>query len=446
MLSIVLSSISLAIPFDESMAINDHQLLIGSQTYEVNNAVIVKSESPHPTWTALGGPFYKIPTDSPQKAIDLAIQMKMDGQAQCIWPDIVLNAHTLSFDDPLYEGQWYLDFLEMSSLYQATMGDEQIKLAVIDSGIDIAHPDLLRHIGPLDTHDSDSDPSPNSGEYCYGSSGVCDDHGTAVAGIMLASANNQAGMVGLCPECTLIPIKMLGEGNGSLSADIAAFEHAIAQDAAVINNSWGYVMPTIAPDALAESIRRAQTIPRDGLGALVVFAAGNDDREILDGELCTLPEVICVSAIDSYGRPTAYTNYGAAIDIAAPSATVSIAPNENTTVTFGGTSAAAPVVSGLAGWALSMVPSLSSSELHTLLLESAEPSPLVTHDETGHHPDYGFGVISAQRLKSKLEDEPSAEEDNSKSGCASFPAIPLMILPLFWGMIRTPRPIQWNRK
>ena len=188
---------------------------------------------------------------------------------------------------------------------------------------------------------------------------------------MLASANNQAGMVGLCPECTLIPIKMLGEGNGSLSADIAAFEHAIAQDAAVINNSWGYVMPTIAPDALAESIRRAQTIPRDGLGALVVFAAGNDDREILDGELCTLPEVICVSAIDSYGRPTAYTNYGAAIDLQPLQRPFHLL-NGNTTVTFGGISNG-EVVSGLAGWALS-VPSLSSSELHTLLLESANPT------------------------------------------------------------------------
>ncbi|MGC6508699.1 MAG: S8 family peptidase [Myxococcota bacterium] len=446
MISIVLSSISLAIPFHESMAVNDHQLRIGSQLFDVKNAVIVYSETPHPTWTSIGGPFYRISTASAKEAIELATEMKLDDQGLFTWPDIVLHHHTQSFNDPLYEGQWYLDFLEMSTLHQSTLGDSGIRLAVIDSGIDIAHPDLLQHIEPRDTHGSDADPSPEPGEFCYDSSDICDDHGTAVSGIMLATANNQTGMVGLCPDCTLIPIKMLGEGNGSLSSDIAAFEHAITHDAAVINNSWGYVMPTVAPDALAESIRRAQTIPRNGLGALVVFAAGNDDREIIDGELCTLPEVLCVSAIDSYGRPTAYTNFGAAIDVAAPSATVSIAPNENTTVTFGGTSAAAPVVSGLAGWALSIDPSLSSGELHNLMLQSATPSPLVTHDENGHHPDYGYGVVTAVTLKSLLEDEPSPEADNRKTGCASFPAIPLMILPLFWGIFRSPLPSQWNRQ
>ncbi|MFO0003217.1 MAG: S8 family serine peptidase, partial [bacterium] len=140
-----------------------------------------------------------------------------------------------------------------------------------------------------------------------------------------------------------------------------------------MNNSWGFTEAIPVPDTLAEVIRRAATEPRDGLGALVVFAAGNDNRTIEDDELQALPEVLCVSATDSYGYPTNYTNTGPSVDVAAPSATVSIAPEEGTTTTFGGTSAAAPVATGLAAWAVSQDPSLSAAELMELLEVSAEP-------------------------------------------------------------------------
>ena len=81
-------------------------------------------------------------------------------------------------------------------------------------------------ISPYDAFSDDDDPSPNPGEYCWsGGNGICDEHGTAVAGIAVASRND-AGIVGICPDCSLIPIKMLGDGNGALSADIASFEHA----------------------------------------------------------------------------------------------------------------------------------------------------------------------------------------------------------------------------
>ena len=130
------------------------------------------------------------------------------------------------------------------------------------------------------------------GEYCWsGGNGVCDEHGTAVAGIAIASRND-TGIVGICPDCSLIPIKMLGDGNGALSADIASFEHAIVNDAAVINNSWGYSQPIAAPQPLVDIIQRAQTETRGGKGSVVVFAAGNDSR--LSKASCRI-DVLCVS-------------------------------------------------------------------------------------------------------------------------------------------------------
>jgi len=375
---------------------------------------------------SLGGKSWLLHVDSPNEAIVTAIALQADNTIQSAWPDVVLPRQRYDmFDDPNYPGQWYLQALEMAELYEYSLGDPAIRVAVIDSGIDIAHPDLADGVvDPYDAWADDADPSPNPGEFCYGSSetDICDEHGTAVSGIIAARANNATGIVGLCPACSLVPIKLLGDGlQGAMSSDIAAFEHAISANVGVINNSWGYTTSIPAPQPLADVIHRAATEPRDGLGALVIFAAGNDDREIVDDELQALNDVLCVSATDSYGQPTAYTNFGSSVDVAAPSATVTIAPNNEVITNFGGTSGAAPVVSGLAAWALSVNPNLSAQELHTLLIETSTPSPLVTHDEDGHHEIYGFGELNPVSLYNALVDEApdTGAIETKECGCQS---------------------------
>lgn len=388
----------------------------------------------------LGGRSYLLPARSPAEAVSLAQQAAGAPGVAAAFPDVLLERSRAAapWDDPLRGGQWYLDALEMEALFARSEGDPAVRIAVIDSGIDIAHPDLAGAVlAPYDAYSDDDDPSPDPGAYCSGpTDAICDEHGTAVAGIALARGDNGVGMVGLCPRCTLVPIKLLGEGRGAMSADVAAFEHAIAQDVAVINNSWGYTRATPAPGPLAAVIARAATEPRGGKGALVVFAAGNDDRELRDDELTGLPGVLCVSAADRYGNPTNYTNRGASVDLAAPSATLSITPGGGSTETFGGTSAAAPVVSGVAGWALSVAPALSAAELAALLVDTAQPNPLVTRDGRGHHPIYGFGQLDPVALLAALDGGPSADSggptagedpagdrgaggDKSSAGCAS---------------------------
>lgn len=355
---------------------------------------------------SLGGRSYLLPTESPAAAVAQGLALA-EAPGLAVFPDVVLPRAPLAItDDPSRPGQWYLDDLEMDALHAVSLGDPAVRVAVIDSGIAIDHDDLADGIlAPYDAHSDDGDPSPDPGEYCTGgsASAICDVHGTAVSGVVAARADNGVDIVGMCPACTLVPIKMLGEGSGAMSADIAAFEHAIAQDVGVINNSWGYITAIAVPAPLAEVIHRAATEPRDGLGALVVFAAGNDDRELRDDELAALEDVLCVSATDAYGYPTNYTNYGGAVDVAAPSATVSITPSGALTTTFGGTSAAAPVVAGLAAWALSQDPSLSAAELRALIVETAVPSPLVTHDETGHHDRYGYGELDALGVLARIQ-------------------------------------------
>ena len=401
---------------------------------------------------SLGGRSWRLPTADPAQAVSQALALDaLPGVLA--FPDVELPIRSASevdpadFDDPGRGGQWYLDDLSMDELLAVSLGDPSTRVAVIDSGIDIGHSDLVDAVdAPYDAFSDDDDPSPDPGEYCpEGSTGICDEHGTAVSGVVAARADNGTGIVGMCPQCTLVPIKLLGEGGGSntLAVDIRAFEHAIAQDVAVINNSWGFTQPMAVPATLAAVIERAATEPRDGKGALVVFAAGNDDREIEPDELQAMDAVLCVAAVDSYGNPTNYTNYGDPIDVAAPSATVTIAPEEGMIDNFGGTSAAAPVASGLAAWAVSVDPSLTAVELKALLIDTAEPSPLVTHDENGHNDYFGYGLIDALAVRDALvqaqDTGGGTEEPGGGCGCATAAAsgrVPvvggllLLLLPL----------------
>jgi subtilisin family serine protease len=357
----------------------------------------------------LGGPSWRLPSAHP---LADALAWRARPGVRAADPDLILPRVRRQFDDPEYGGQWYLEDLGYAELLEVSLGDPATHAAVIDSGIEIAHPDLADAIlDPYDAVDEDQDPSPNLDEFCpVGGSGICDEHGTAVSGVVAARGNNGVGIVGLCPTCSLVPIKMLAEGGSPVSSDIRAFEHAILADSAVINNSWGFDRSLPVPETLAEVIGRAATEPRGGLGAVVVFAAGNDDRELYDDEVTGLPEVLCVSAVDSYGHPTAYTNFGASVDVAAPSATVTLSVEGGTTREFGGTSAAAPVVSGMVAWGLSVRPDLSAAEMIEIVVDTARPSPLVTPDENGHHDVYGYGIIDAHAFLERLI-PPEAGED-----------------------------------
>ena len=372
---------------------------------------------------------WSVPARPGESGVDVARRWASRPEVESVVPDLVLR-HKPAFDDPEYESQWYLERIAMDPLYAVSLGSADVRVAVIDSGFELDHPDLeAGFVDGYDAHDDDDDPSVVPDEYCPEGTlegTLCDEHGTAVSGIIGARANNGIGIVGMCPECTLVPIKMLGE-DGSTSADVRAFEHAIDTNAGVINNSWGFVEPTEVPAPLASVIERAATEPRDGLGAVVVFAAGNDDREIGSDELEALSSVLCVSATTSYGIPTAYTNYGPTVDISAPSATFTTTVYGGYTEDFGGTSAAAPIISGMAGWILSVSPELSAEEVSALLMETAVMPANVTDVEDGHSDFYGWGQISPPALLAALfpDSEDTDAETPRACGCsAADPAFP----------------------
>lgn len=314
-------------------------------------------------------------------------------------PDLHLRrrlfADPFTPNDPRLPGQWYFKNLNMPEAWGLTKGDPSITVVVIDSGCDMGHADLAAKIDPgKDAIDGDDDPSFNP---------AAEDsaHGTACAGLIGAVTNNEVGIAGGCPECRLRCVRLVeAEAMVPLSADVDAFNFALDSGAAVVSNSWGFADPIPVPKALEDAINNVFDTGRGGLGALVLFAAGNDDRVIMNDELQAVRGVLGIGAINNFDSETPFTNSGDAVDLVAPTGTLTTditgaagyASTEYTS-NFGGTSSACPVAAGVAALVVSAAPSKTSAEIYEILIKTARPAPFAVPDENGHDPVFGFGVI-----------------------------------------------------
>ena len=182
-----------------------------------------------------------------------------------------------------------------------------VRVGVIDSGVQLDHPDLQQNIDPTATWDAAQDQP--GGEPL----GQGENHGTAVAGI-IAAASNDIGGVGVAPDATL-GVYHVGFG-GDLPFPVRpdqftiAFQHALADGMDVVNNSWGATSPFALPE---EGTAALVEQGRNGLGTIVVFANGNGRSDGDDGVLelqLDLPYVISVGAVQNNGVATGYSTPG----------------------------------------------------------------------------------------------------------------------------------------
>lgn len=320
-------------------------------------------------------------------------------------PDHRLARRPASFappaTDPRRDGQWYLDTIAIDDAWALAVGDPDTVIGVVDNGCDLTHPDLADNLLPgYDVFDGDDDPS-----FVPASPG--NEHGTACAGVIAAVGDNGLGVAGVCPECRVRCVRLLGPdpGDGSgvavpLSADIEAFDKQREWGVAVSSNSWGYVDRVPVPHLFAQAIRALIDEGRGGLGAVVVFAAGNDAREIYDDELYGIPGLVTVGALNAFDEAAQFSNYGPGVDVTAPAGTLTTdiagvdgADPGDYTASFGGTSSACPVVAGVAALLASAAPEKTGAELTEALVTSARPAPFALPDEDGHDPLYGYGVV-----------------------------------------------------
>ncbi|MEM6785962.1 MAG: S8 family serine peptidase [Myxococcota bacterium] len=320
--------------------------------------------------------------------------------------------------DPLFGDQWHLlntgqspsvtgVDARVADAWDLTQGDAAVIVSINDDGVDITHPDFAGRLEPELNFDSDWETALANGTY--------GNHGTSVAGVATAGIDDQGG-AGACPNCRLLPHQLGPSDFGGFQLsdmDVAeGFTNQVEAGAAIINNSWGFSTgdPVFVSSALpigamplivSTSLDNAEQNGRGGLGTVVVFAAGNDNGPL--DYYGTHPNVIAVGAIGDLGTKSFYSSFGPTVDVAAPSnghltGITTTQSGGGHTDSFGGTSSAAPLVSGVLGLVLSANPTLTAAEVRQIVTDSStaiDPVYGAYDGATGLSPFYGAGMINA---------------------------------------------------
>ena len=254
--------------------------------------------------------------------------------------------------DPLWPHQWGPALIGAPAVWKLTMGSPRVVIAVLDTGVDFSQPDLKQALVPgYDTVNGNDDPSDDNG------------HGTRTAGIVGARADNGVGISGVCPGCSIMPVKVLPADGWATALEIASgLTWATDHGAAIISLSLGGSQS----DAIAAAVQYAES-----KGVLVVAAAGNNGNSQPFYPAAD-PGVLSVAGTDTKNQLYPWSNRGSWVSVAAPGCDVTTFAGGG----FGGfcgTSASAPVVAGLAGLALSYSPTSSAATIERAIVSSARP-------------------------------------------------------------------------
>jgi thermitase len=242
-------------------------------------------------------------------------------------PDFVAQALG-SPDDPLFGSQWDMVKVQAPQAWEVTTGSASINIAILDTGVDLDHPDLANKI--ISNINFSSSPTVDD---VYG-------HGTHVAGIAAAMTNNGIGVAGLGYSAAIMNVKVMGDtGTGTYSAIASGIIWAADNGADVINMSLG---GSSASSILQDAVNYAWS-----KGVVVVAAAGNSGSTAPMYPAC-YTDCMAVAATDAIDGKASWSNYGDWVDVAAPGVCIYSTLKDNNYGYKSGTSMASPHVAGLA--------------------------------------------------------------------------------------------------
>ena len=266
---------------------------------------------------------------------------------------------------------WGVDRIDAEKVHTGGNNGAGVKVAVIDSGIDHAHPDLDgNYAGGHDFVNSDSDPMDDNG------------HGSHVAGTLAAEDNN-TGVVGVAPEASLYALKVLNASNrGNWSDIIAAVQWAVDNGIQVTNNSYeSSGNPGSTVQAAFDNSAAA--------GVLHIAAAGNSD-----GGNVTYPakwnSVVAVSATTSTNALAGFSSVGPEVELAAPGKDIYSTYKDGRYYTKSGTSMASPHVAGTAALILAANPGWSNDQVRLRLRDTSDDL-----GSAGKDSSFGYGLVDA---------------------------------------------------
>lgn len=268
---------------------------------------------------------------------------------------------------PLQVLPWGVDRIDAEKVWSQSTGN-QVRVAVVDTGIDTAHPDLkvyggINTIAPKKSYKDDNG------------------HGSHVAGT-IAALSNKVGVIGVAFDARLYSVKVLAaNGSGFLSDVIEGIDWCIKNDIQIINMSLGTSQDE---DLFHEAVTRAYNA-----GIFTVAAAGNSGPgENTVNYPAKYPEVVAVGASDKEDNIAYFSSRGPEVDLVAPGVNIHSTYRNKSYKTLSGTSMAAPHVSGTAALVLAKKGAMNPDELLNQLKETAQD----IHHETE---EQGAGLVDA---------------------------------------------------
>lgn len=293
------------------------------------------------------------------------------------------GVETNKIPDPLFQSQWALNYIESSRVWSLVDQKKQIKVAVVDTGVDYNHPDLknrvLKNLG-YDFYNGDKDPMDDGW------------HGTHIAGIIAAEAENGIGISGVTGslDVKIIPVKVMnGNGQGSSGIIAEGIRYSVDKGADIINLSITF---NVKDELIEEAIRYAWD-----KGVLVVVASGNNNSNCDYSSPTSDFGAFTVASINEKGEKSYFSAFGTSVKVAAPGEGILSTVPGGTYANKDGTSMAAPMATGIAAILKAEDPRLTPQELINILTETAFDNTKTTLDKP-----IGSGSINAYSAFERL--------------------------------------------
>jgi subtilisin family serine protease len=285
--------------------------------------------------------------------------------------------------DPLLDKQWSLKAVDAETAWQSSKGSNVV-VAVVDTGVDLNHPDLKANLVPGYNAEDPGTP-PQDGHY----------HGTHVAGIIAAVQNNGEGITGIAPQAKIMPVRAIS--NGGVAEVVEGITWAVDNGARVINLSLGWDYPNASVE---ETIQRAvkYALEKNVVICAALSNSSSFNPRSTPDNLAGKPGfegVIGVGNVDvNDRRQGAYGNWKS---VSSPGTQIMSTMPNGKYGNLTGTSMATPMVAGIAALMLSQNPGLKNTELRKRMMDTARDL-----GNPGFDDQFGAGRVNAGAVLAQL--------------------------------------------
>jgi subtilisin family serine protease len=333
------------------------------------------------------------------------------GMVEFAEPEYIEKIHLIP-DDSLLDRQYHLELIKAFNAWDISTGDTTVVIAIVDSGIDVDHPDIKGNLwvnpnDPADGIDNDGNgyiDDINGWDFGGALKEMLDDgdndpditkgggheHGLGVAGIASAASNNGIGFAGTGYNCRIMVTKHFADDQPEdavayASSPYEGIVYAAENGAHVINCSWGSSFRSQFNQDLINYVAL-------DLGALVVASSGNSGLEEAHYP-SDYDNVLSVSAVDRSLRKSSFTTYGKGVDITAPGSAIPILEIDASYGVTQGTSFSAPMVAGAAGLVKSVYPEFDGLQVGELLRVTANDTIYEVNSSSSFSNKLGKGIL-----------------------------------------------------